>query len=87
MLYTCLIYSKWMWGLENAEISITTPKGGTATVSKWNFDKCTDGQAAVVWKVYDAAESGAIDLTKDEIQLFHDAALASKGRVVQARTK
>jgi len=82
--YTCTISERWMWGLENAEISITTPKGGTATVSKWNFDKCTDEQRDLVWKIYSQARSNTIELTRAEIQLFHDAAVASKGRVHQA---
>ena len=96
--YTCTISERWMWGLERAEISITTPKGGTATVSKWNFDKCTDEQRELVWKVYNNTQysevrwewggnahgSNTIELTRAEIQLFHDAAVASKGRVNQA---
>ena len=96
--YPCKIYSKWMWGLENAEISITSPKGGTATVSKWNFDECTEEQRELVWKIYNHTQysevrwewggnahgSDTIELTIKELQLFHDAALASKGRVIQA---
>ena len=82
--YPCKIYSKWMWSLENAEISITTPKGGTATVSKWNFDKCTKEQQELVCKVTYNSNTGTIELTREEIQIFHDAALASKGSVRQA---
>ena len=93
--YTCKIYETWMRGLETAQISITTPKGGTASVSKFSFNKCKPEQQELVWKVYkntqysevrwewggSAHGSNTIELTRDEIQLFHDAAIASTGRV------
>jgi hypothetical protein len=96
--YPCKINSSWMRSLERANISITTPKGGTARVSKCGFAKCTEEQQELVWKVYANTEysevrwewggnahgSDTIELTREEIQLFHDAALASNGSVRQA---
>lgn len=83
--YQCKISSKWMASLENAEISITTPKGGTATVNKWDFGECTSEQAKLVWKIYShSKESNSIMLTREEIELFAAAAIISKGKIVQA---
>ena len=36
--YKCKVNNKWDWGLENADLTITSPSGGYVRIAKWYMD-------------------------------------------------
>lgn len=76
--FTCKISDSWMRSLESAYITITTPKGTHLTIDKWEKanqkNKWTKNPeaAALVWKVYAQAQTGTIELTKEEVMLWKE---------------
>lgn len=74
--YSCKVDSRWMWGLENANVTITSPTGGYVRIDKWHMDKLTSEQADLVWKcvqAYDMQGSG-IQLTRKELVMLSEIA-------------
>lgn len=79
--FKCKVSGYWMSSLERAYVEITTPKGTTLTIKKWPMygytnkwpDEPINSQIyELVWRVVDALGNGkTIDLTKDEVLLWH----------------
>ena len=68
----CSMDSRWMWSLENACVTITSPVGGYVRIDKRKFGKSnlTDTQRELVWKcanAYNGTSNSNIELTIAEM--------------------
>lgn len=76
--FTCKIQDRWMGSLESAYIQIITPKGTSLQIDKWPPSKLPNKWDTangtliqkLISKVYNYADSGTIDLTKEEVLLW-----------------
>ena len=59
----CKVDNRWYWGLENAYLKFTSPKGGYVRIDKWKIDKLSDYQRKLIWELYERAR------WKNEVQL------------------
>jgi len=68
MKYNCKVDNRWMWSLENACMTITSPTGGYVRIDKWHMSDASDNLRELVWRIHSAVNN--IELTKDEMQLL-----------------
>lgn len=66
-LITCTVDNRWMWGLENASLTIGSPAGGSVRIDKWHMDRLTGEEAKLVWDIYNEALDS--DPTKPKVLL------------------
>ena len=57
-LITCTVDNRWMWGLENASLTIGSPAGGSVRIDKWHMDRLTDGEASLVRHIDNESSKG-----------------------------
>ena len=66
----CTMDSRWMWSLENACVTITSPAGGYVRIDKRKLGTLTDTQRELVWKcvnAYNGTSNSNIELTIAEM--------------------
>lgn len=68
-LIHCKVTNHWMWGVENANLTITSPSGGYVQLKKMYMSKkFSDELRSLIWRIEGNGES--IRLTKDEMLLL-----------------
>ena len=65
----CKVDNRWYWGLENASLTFTSPKGGYVRIDKWNLDKLSDYQRKLIWALYErVGNSNKVVLSLSEMK-------------------
>lgn len=69
----CKVDSRWMWGLENACITVYSPSGGFIRMDKWHIGDASSELKDLVLKCVmasDESKTKEIELTLHEMQLL-----------------
>lgn len=62
----CKVDNRWMWGLESACLTITSPTGGYVRIDKWHMDdKVPEALRNLIWRI--AQQDKEIELTRMEM--------------------
>lgn len=68
-LVHCKVDNRWMWGMENACITVTSPSGGYVRIEKkYMSEKFSDELRSLIWRI--EGNGNTIRLTKDEMMLL-----------------
>ena len=67
--YKCKVHNKWNWGLENANLTITSPTGGYVRIDKWHMDdRLSKEMRMLVYRI--AQQDKEIELTARQMRLL-----------------
>ena len=83
--YTCNVHNKWMWSIESAMISITSPSGGAVIITKNFMNPVSDMEKSVILQC--AEVSGDIELTIFEMDLLLSASKKIKNYITEIRKR
>ena len=68
-LVHCKVDNRWMWGAENACLTIYSPTGGYVRIEKkYMSEKFSDELRSLIWRI--EGNGNTIRLTKDEMLLL-----------------
>ena len=68
-LVHCKVDNRWMWGLENACLTIYSPTGGYVRIEKkYMSEEFSDELRSLIWRI--EGNGNTIRLTKDEMMLL-----------------
>ena len=67
--YKCKVDNRWMWGLENACLTIHSPSGGRVRVDKWHMDNTIPKPLSeLVWRIANGDKE--VELTANEMVML-----------------
>lgn len=64
----CKVDNRWMWGLESACLTITSPTGGYVRIDKWHMSDAAAVLRELIWRI--AEQDKEIELTREEMSLL-----------------
>jgi hypothetical protein len=64
----CKVDDRWYWGLENATMTFTSPKGGFVRIDKFKMRKLDDKQCELIWDLKERINSNQVEVTIEEMK-------------------
>jgi hypothetical protein len=64
----CKVDDRWYWGLENATMTFTSPKGGFVRIDKFKMRNLNDKQCELVWDLKERVNSNQVEMTIEEMK-------------------